>query len=122
MGRRQRFEIPEGWVARGWRFEVEPTTPGQRSLIDQHFGARRFAYNWALAQVKANLNTRTADPTVPLLKWNVYDLRRVWNQAKQEVAPWWPGCSKEAYVNCPGIDGGLDGWGYATSLDCWCSR
>ena len=98
MGRRQRFEIPEGWVTRGWRFEVEPTTPGQRSLIDQHFGARRFAYNWALAQVKANLNTRTADPTVPLLKWNVYDLRRVWNQAKQEVAPWWPGCSKEAYA------------------------
>jgi transposase InsO family protein len=25
-------------------------------------------------------------------------------------------------VKCPGIDGGLDGWGYATSLDCWCSR
>jgi hypothetical protein len=25
-------------------------------------------------------------------------------------------------LNCPGIDGGLDGWGYATSLDCWCSR
>ena len=26
------------------------------------------------------------------------------------------------WLNCPGIDGGLDGWGYATSLDCWCSR
>jgi hypothetical protein len=22
-------------------------------------------------------------------------------------------------VNCPGIDGGLGGWVYATSLDCW---
>ena len=46
-----RFVIPDGWVAQGWRFEVETTTPVQRSLIQQHFGARRFAYNWALAQV-----------------------------------------------------------------------
>jgi putative transposase len=97
MGKRQKFEIPEGWVARGWQFEVEPTTPGQRSLIDQHFGARRFAHNWALAEVKANLNARAANPTVPPLKWSLYDLRRVWNRAKQEVAPWWRGCSKEAY-------------------------
>jgi putative transposase len=97
MVRRQRFEIPAGWVARGWQFEVEPTTPGQRSLIDQHFGARRFAHNWALAEVKANLNARTADPTVPPLKWSLFDLRRVWNQAKHEVAPWWRDCSKEAY-------------------------
>ena len=22
-----RFVIPDGWVARGWRFEVETTTP-----------------------------------------------------------------------------------------------
>ena len=43
-----RFVIPDGWVAQGWRFEVETTTPVQRSLIQQHFGARRFAYNWAL--------------------------------------------------------------------------
>ena len=25
-------------------------------------------------------------------------------------------------VNCPGLDGGLGGWVYATSLDCGCSR
>lgn len=46
-----RFVIPDGWVARGWPFEVETTTPAQRSLIRQHFGARRFAYNRALATV-----------------------------------------------------------------------
>ena len=55
----RRFVIPEGWVARGCRFEVEPTTRHQRSAIGQHFGARRFAYNWALARVKANLDART---------------------------------------------------------------
>jgi putative transposase len=58
----RRFVIPDGWVAQGWRFEVETTRPVQRSLIQQHFGARRFAYNWALAQVKANLDARAAGP------------------------------------------------------------
>ncbi len=94
----RRFAVPEGWVARGWRFEVEPTTPQQRSGIAQHLGARRFAYNWALALVKANLDARTADPTVPALAWTLPALRREWNQAKHQVAPWWRECSKEAYA------------------------
>jgi putative transposase len=54
MGASRRFVIPEGWVARGFRFEVEPTNPEQSGRIIQHFGARRFAYNWALEQIKAN--------------------------------------------------------------------
>jgi putative transposase len=98
MGGWQSFQLPDGWVARGWRFEVEPTTPQQPSLIFRHFGARRFAYNWALAQVKANLDARTADPAVPPLAWTLPTLRKAWNQAKGEVAPWWPSCSKEAYA------------------------
>ena len=98
MGGWQSFQLPDGWVARGWRFEVEPTTPQQPSLIFRHFGARRFAYNWALAQVKANLDARTADPAVLPLAWTLPTLRKAWNQAKDEVAPWWPSCSKEAYA------------------------
>jgi putative transposase len=99
MGCRQTFEIPEGWVAYGFRFEVEPTTGEQQQLIRRHFGARRFAHNWALAQVKANLDARKADPAVPALGWSLPTLRRAWNQAKQEVAPWWRECSKEAYAS-----------------------
>jgi putative transposase len=98
MAGRQRFAIPDGWVARGWRFEVEPTTPQQRSAVAQHLGARRFAFNWALAQVKVNLDARTADATVPALAWNLPAIRREWNQAKHQVAPWWRECSKEAYA------------------------
>jgi putative transposase len=98
MGGWPHYQVPEGWVARGWRFEVETTTPTQRDLIAQHFGARRFAYNWALAQVKANLEARTADPSVPALPWTLRTIRKAWNQAKPEVAPWWPCCSKEAYA------------------------
>jgi putative transposase len=99
MGTRQRFEIPEGFIARGFRFEVEPTTPAQPARIAQQFGGRRYAYNWALAQVKANLDARAADPAVARLAWNFYDLRRTWNQAKHQVAPWWPSCSKEAFAS-----------------------
>jgi putative transposase len=99
MAGRQRFAIPDGWVARGWRFEVEPTTTGQSALIRQHFGARRFAYNWALAQVKANLDARTGELAVPALAWSLPALRKQWNQAKDQVAPWWRACSKEAYAS-----------------------
>jgi putative transposase len=99
MGTRRRFAVPDGWVARGFRFEVETSTPQQGARIAQHFGARRRAHNWALEQVKANLDARAADPTVPALAWSFYDLRRQWNQAKQQVAPWWRECSKEAYAS-----------------------
>src|SRR5574341_598786 len=99
MGARQRFTVPDGWTARGYRFEVEPTTPEQWPLVWQHFGARRFAYNWALAEVKANLAARTADPSVAPLAWDFYQLRKAWNLAKDTVAPWWRECSKEAYAS-----------------------
>jgi hypothetical protein len=91
--RRPGFALPDGWIACGWRFEVETISPQQRSLIQQHFGARRFAYNWAVATVKANLDARAADPSVPLLAWTLPTLRKAWNQAKVTVAPWWPSCS-----------------------------
>jgi putative transposase len=99
IGGRQPFAVPEGWVAYGFRFEVEPTTTEQPTLIRQHFGARRFAYNWALVQVKTNLDARAADPAVAPLLWNLPVLRKQWNQAKDQVAPWWRECSKEAYAS-----------------------
>ena len=99
MAGHPRWEIPDGWVARGYSFEVEPTSPEQPARIAQAFGARRFAHNWALGQIKANLDARRSDPTVPPLRWNAYALRKRWNQAKQEVAPWWRCASKEAYAS-----------------------
>ena len=98
MARGAAFRIPDDCVARGWRFEVELTTQKQRSAIAQHFGARRFAYNWALARVKSNLDARTTDTTIPVLAWNLPAIRREWNQVKHQAAPWWRECSKEAYA------------------------
>jgi putative transposase len=111
MGGRSNFKVPVGWVARGWRFEVETTTSAQRALIAQHFGARRFAYNWALAKIKANLDARAADPSIPPLAWTLPTLRKAWNQAKGEVAPWWPSCSKEACASgITDLVAALHGW------------
>jgi putative transposase len=33
----------------------------------------------------------------PSLNWSAYSLRKLWNQAKTTVAPWWAENSKEAY-------------------------
>jgi len=114
MGGRRHYQVPTGFIARGWRFEVETTTPWQRSLIQQHFGARRFAYNWALAQVRANLNARMVDPSVQPLAWDLPTLRRSWNRAKEEVAPWWPsgGCVARRAL------GGLSGCSRRVGLGC----
>jgi putative transposase len=66
------FEIPDGLVARGFTFEVSwPTDPVARARVRSHFGARRFAYNWALAQVKADLDERKLDPTHQSVPWNL---------------------------------------------------
>jgi len=115
MGVRQVFEVPDGWVARGFVFEVETTSLEQSARVAQAFGARRYAYNWALGQVKANLDARIAariaDPTVPPLAWNFYELRKAWNQAKQDVAPWWRCTSKEAYASgIADLVAGLHNW------------
>jgi len=91
-------EVPSGWVLTGATFEVEwPREPERRSLIWSHFGARRFAKNWALAQVKADLDARKKDPSHASVPWTLEGLRKRWNEMKGEVAPWWAENSKECY-------------------------
>jgi hypothetical protein len=43
MGSRPMFEVPDGWVARGFVFEVETTSLEQPAKVAQAFGARRYA-------------------------------------------------------------------------------
>lgn len=105
-------------VMQAYRFALDPT-PGQARDLERHAGAARFAFNWALAQVKANIGQRRAersydldgDELTPVLGWNLPALRRAWNAAKPVVAPWWRECSKEAFNT------GLDG--VACSLKNW---
>ena len=58
--------LPSGWMVTAAKFEVEwPSDEQRRALVRSHFGARRYAFNWGLAQVKADLN---AKPLIRLMK------------------------------------------------------
>jgi putative transposase len=59
-------------------------------------GAALFAYNWGLELVTARLDQRKAGEDVEV-PWTLAELRREWNRAKDEAAPWWAQNSKEAY-------------------------
>ncbi|MGH3959390.1 IS607 family element RNA-guided endonuclease TnpB [Mycobacterium sp.] len=114
-----RFEIPDGWCVQAFRFTLD-LTEAQASSLARHFGARRKAYNWAVATLKADIEAwhaagiQTAKPSLALL-------RKRWNTVKDDVCvnaetgqPWWRECSKEAYAD--GIRGAVDAyWNWQTS-------
>jgi putative transposase len=114
-----KFEIPEGWTVQAFRFTLDPTDDQSRMLA-RHFGARRKAYNWTVAALKADIEAwhatgiQTAKPSLRVL-------RKRWNTVKNEVCVnadtgtvWWRECSKEAYAD--GIDGAVDAyWNWQNS-------
>jgi putative transposase len=92
-----------------FRFALDPSSHVERALAS-HVGARRFAFNWGLALVKARLDARARgeDVAVP---WTLPALRREWNRAKATVAPWWRENSKEAYASgLAGLAAALRNW------------
>ncbi|MFI9388864.1 IS607 family element RNA-guided endonuclease TnpB [Kutzneria sp. NPDC052558] len=93
-------------VLQAYRFALDPTPP-QEEALRSHCGGQRYAYNWGLARVKANLGQRDAERSYGLaddqltrsVSWSAYSLRKHWNQAKHEIAPWWGVNSKESYAS-----------------------
>jgi IS605 OrfB family transposase len=87
-----------------YRYALDPT-PGQERALLAHAGAARVAFNWALGRVKAVMDQRNAERSygvaepdlTPSIGWSLPALRRAWNAAKGEVAPWWAENSKETY-------------------------
>jgi putative transposase len=91
-------QVSSGWTVTAAKFEVEwPCDENRAGLVRSHFGARRKAFNWGLAQVKADLDAKTLDPAHESVGWDLGSLRKAWNRAKHEVAPWWAANSKECY-------------------------
>jgi putative transposase len=82
-------------VLQAFRFALDPT-PTQARRLASHAGAARFAYNFGLARVKADLDAREQDPGHERVAWNLAALRREWNARKDQAAPWWAENSKEA--------------------------
>lgn len=114
-----RFEVPEGWTVQAFRFTLDPTDDQSRSLA-RHFGARRKAYNWAVATVKADIEAWRSTG-VETAKPSLRALRKRWNSVKDEVCVnadtgevWWRECSKEAYAD--GIAGAVEAyWNWQSS-------
>ncbi|MEV4492670.1 IS607 family element RNA-guided endonuclease TnpB [Micromonospora coxensis] len=101
-----------------YRFALDLTAGQERAML-AHAGAARVAHNWALARVKAVMDQRAAERSygvaeeqlTPMLSWSLPALRKVWNAVKEQVAPWWRECSKEAFNT--GLDAlarGLKNW------------
>ncbi|MEO6086735.1 MAG: IS607 family element RNA-guided endonuclease TnpB [Umezawaea sp.] len=91
-------------VIQAYRFALDPTA-GQEAALRSHCGGQRFAFNWGLAVVRANLGQREAERSYGLsgdqltaaVSWSAFSLRKRWNQTKDDIASWWPENSKEAY-------------------------
>ncbi|MBM0206548.1 IS607 family element transposase accessory protein TnpB [Micromonospora sp. STR1s_5] len=101
-----------------YRYALDLTSTQDRDVY-AHAGAARVAHNWALAQVIAVMGQRAAERSygiadellTPSLSWSLAGLRKAWNAAKPEVAPWWAEVSKEAFNT--GLDAlarGLKNW------------
>jgi putative transposase len=108
-----KFEIPDGWCVQAFCFTLDPTVEQSHSLA-RHFGARRKAYNWTVAALKADIEQWRATG-VQTAKPSLQVLRKRWNTVKADVcvnaetgAVWWPECSKEAYAG--GIAGAVDAY------------
>src|SRR4030081_887948 len=97
---------------RAYRFAVDPSAAQARDL-EPHAGAARCSRSTGRSrEVKANIGQRTPRnaPTAwmvrtSLLRWDgtCPRLRRAWNAAKSEIAPWCSEWSKEAFNT--GLDG-----------------
>jgi putative transposase len=113
------FEIPDGWCVQAFRFTLDPTEDQARSLA-RHFGARRKAYNWTVATLKADIGAWRVTG-IETAKPSLRALRKRWNSVKSDIcvnaetgAVWWPECSKEAYPGA--IAGAVDAyWNWQTS-------
>ena len=64
---------------------------GQLEALSSHSGAARFTYNWALRKIYDNWEQVKNDNTgtVEYLKINLPTLRKMFNQEKDIIAPWW---------------------------------
>jgi putative transposase len=108
-----RYSPPEGQIIQAFTFALDPT-PEQSIQIARFFGARRFAFNWTLAKINADLERyrETGESnTAP----SFYGLRKRWNVEKSTAClnvktgqVWWPEVSKEVFAD--GVRGAADAY------------
>jgi len=110
-----RFAVPEGWSVQAFSFALDPG-PGQLQLLSRQFSGRRKAFNWAVRQLKNDIEAYHAGTAAPdAAPPSFYGLRQQWNLAKNDECAdretgevWWPQISKEAFAD--GIRGAVDAY------------
>ena len=96
------FEPAPGRVVQAFGFALDPT-PEQEASISRHFGARRYAYNWTVAEIRLEM-ALYRECGVSFGPPSLARLRKRWNRNKHRLAvdtdgnPWWPEVSKEAFA------------------------
>lgn len=90
-------------MIRAYLFALEPT-PQQQQAFRSHCGAQRYAYNFGIELAGKIRSQRAAEYSyglrgAELTPFSAYSLRKAWNAAKDDVAPWWAENSKEAYAS-----------------------
>jgi putative transposase len=108
-----RFAIPDGWSVQAFCFALDPSAE-QAACLRRQFGGRRYARNWAVRTLKADLD-RYRETGEETEKPSLANLRKRWNRVKdaecidaQTGEVWWPHISKEAFAD--GIRGAVDGY------------
>jgi putative transposase len=84
-----------GPATRAVEVTLDPS-PAQQRWLRSYVGSMRAAYNWALEQVRDNLEVRRAerergvpeDRLTPALGWSRESLTAAWRAARDEVHPW----------------------------------
>jgi putative transposase len=104
-----RYQVPDGKIVKGWTVRLDPT-PEQAARFRRDCGARRFACNWAIGQIKAAFEHGSMTGQHDERVWSAWSLRKRWNQVKEQATAitdpetggvtgsWWAECSKEAYA------------------------
>src|SRR5579884_3705341 len=109
----RKYAAPDGWTLQAFQFALDPT-PKQWQTIRRQWGGRRYAYNWAVRTLKADLEAyhATGESREPP---SFYGLRWRWNREKatecldrETGEAWWPQISKEAFAN--GIKDAVDAY------------
>jgi putative transposase len=96
--------MDQPYRTRGVVVPLDPT-PAQERLLISYCGASRFAYNWTVALVKENLQTRKEERLAGVveadltksLSWSAWSMTPLWNSVKNEVAPWHRDVTKHAF-------------------------
>ena len=125
-----------GHVTRAIEVVLNPS-PSQERWLRSYAGSMRAAYNWALAEVRDNLEVRRAerdrgvpeDELTPALSWTAFSIAKRWRAVRDDIHPWHRDVSIHAFRT--GLDNAANAlknysesrsgrFGCGCVWSCWC--